>query len=106
MGKYRKKPVVIEAEQFFENSLKGWPTGVYKDSKSSTGFAIDINILEGRYEVSEGDWIIRDVCGELYPCKPDIFEQTYEEVKGKETYSHGEYCMCIDCLSKVKGGPK
>jgi hypothetical protein len=74
--KYRKKPVVIEAQQFFEYCAEGWPLGVYKDSDSPTGFAIDT--LEGSHQVTEGDYIITGVKGERYPCKPDIFEMTYE----------------------------
>lgn len=76
--KFRKKPVVVEAEQFWENSVDGWPLGVYKNSSSPTGFAIDT--LEGSYHVTEGDWIITGVKGEKYPCKPDIFFATYEGV--------------------------
>jgi hypothetical protein len=74
--KYRKKPVVIEAQQFWANSHDGWPQGVYKDGD---GWAIDT--LEGPYVVSEGDYIITGVKGERYPCKPDIFELTYEKVE-------------------------
>jgi hypothetical protein len=77
MGMYRKKPVVIEATQFWINSLDGWPQGVYKDATSSTGFRIDT--LEGTHEVTEGDFIITGVKGERYPCKPDIFALTYED---------------------------
>jgi len=76
MAKYRKKPVVIEAMQFFENTPEGWPLGVYKDSDSPTGFMI--STLEGSHQVTEGDWIITGVKGEKYPCKPDIFAATYE----------------------------
>ena len=50
--KFRKKPVVIEAMQFFENTYDGWPLGVYKDSTSSTGFRIDT--LEGSHEEGVG----------------------------------------------------
>jgi hypothetical protein len=79
MALYRKKPVVIEAVRFFINCESGWPLGVYKDGESSTGYAIDT--LEGRaLEVTEGDWIITGVKGERYPCKPDIFDRTYEAV--------------------------
>jgi hypothetical protein len=74
--KFKKKPVVIDAEQFWEHSVNGWPLGVYKDSDSPTGFAIDT--LEGSYHVTESDWIITGVKGEKYPCRADIFEQTYE----------------------------
>ena len=86
--KYRKKPEVIEAEQFFWGA-KPWPIGVYKrqwDSPSRIpgetfpleGYFIDT--LEGPLHVSEGDWIITGVKGEQYPCKPGIFEATYEPV--------------------------
>lgn len=77
--KYRKKPVVIEAMQFIEHSLDGWPLGVYKDSEMESGFGIDT--LEGSYVVTPGDWIITGVKGERYPCKPDIFALTYERVE-------------------------
>ena len=77
--KFRKKPVVIEATQFWINSLDGWPQGVHKDSTSPTGYRIDT--LEGSHEVTEGDWIITGVKGEHYPCKSDIFEMTYERVE-------------------------
>ena len=73
--KFRKKPVVIEAEQF--NIIdKMWPNGVYKDPEGAT----HIDTLEGPLHVSDGDWIITGVKGERYPCKPDIFEATYERV--------------------------
>ena len=74
--KFRKKPVVIEASQFHESSPDGWPLGVYKDSDMLTGYAIDT--LEGPLQVTPGDWIITGIKGERYPCKPDIFEATYD----------------------------
>lgn len=74
--KFRKKPVVIEAMQFFINTPDGWPLGVYKDGD---GHAIDT--LEGPLHVSEGDWIITGIKGERYPCKPDVFALTYEPVE-------------------------
>ena len=60
MAKYRKKPVVIEAYQ--------------------TDRELDIQTLEGTMHADVGDYIITGVKGETYPCKPDIFEQTYELV--------------------------
>ena len=79
--KFRKKPVIIDAEQFIPPGSKmGFaPDGVYIDIKSKTGFSI--NTLEGKHEVTSGDWIITGVKGEKYPCKPDIFEMTYEKVE-------------------------
>ncbi len=78
--KYRKKPVVIEAEQWKEpqgNHPLGEPDrlGVYAE-----GNTFYINTLEGRHIVTPNDWIITGVKGETYPCKPDIFEKTYEKV--------------------------
>ena len=74
MPKFRKKPIVIEAEQYFYDQSP-WPKGVI-----ARGLGAFINTLEGPLNVSEGDWIIKGVQGEFYPCKPDIFEATYEEI--------------------------
>ena len=76
--KFRKKPVVIDADQFNSND-QPWPKGVYESTESPTGFAI--GTLEGRHEVTPGDWIITGIQGEKYSCKPDIFEATYEAVE-------------------------
>ncbi len=76
----RKKPVVVEAEQFLVVQ-QPWPEGVMEDSKSPTGYSIGTleNTASG-HEVTPGDWIITGVRGERYPCKPEIFEETYERV--------------------------
>ena len=74
--KFRKKPIVIEAEQwFYGKKLFG-----VVDNDSMTANVPYIETLEGKLWVSEGDWIIKGINGELYPCKPDIFEKTYEKV--------------------------
>lgn len=76
MAKYRKKPVTIEAVQFFRI---GDHPAVEADPRSPTGFAIrTLENTEVKYEVTPGDWIITGVKGEHYACKPDIFEATYE----------------------------
>ena len=80
MNKYRKKPVVIEAVQYryAENSTECeefCPLIKY----SETGGMI-IPTLEGDHLVSPSDYIIKGVQGEFYPCKPDIFAETYEAV--------------------------
>ena len=89
--KYRKKPVEIEAVQFISidhgfNERPDWLNkAIYKDEKVKffgTPNKLDIETLEGTMQASPGDFIIRGVNGEFYPCKPDIFEKTYEEVKG------------------------
>lgn len=74
--KFRKRPVVIEAEQFFPDRVP-WPEGV---ERSVTPDEYVIRTLEGPMRVSTGDWVITGVKGERYPCKPDIFAATYEAV--------------------------
>lgn len=77
--KYRKKPVVIEAVQFLRS---GDHPKVLISSDSPTGFAIyTLENTKIKHEVTLGDWIITGVQGEHYPCKPDIFEATYEKVE-------------------------
>lgn len=88
--KFRKKPVVIDAIQFTRESAPDCVAFMTTDASSVTGFDIHydddgrstfvITTLEGTMHVSLGDWIIRGVKGELYPCKPDIFDATYEKV--------------------------
>ena len=97
MAKYRKLPVVIEAVQVtWENwselcefiKLPWGPNGVHgtyhKDGaqcdNSTDKNALVIPTLEGNMLALKGDYIIKGVNGEYYPCKPDIFEKTYEEV--------------------------
>ena len=81
MAKYRKKPVVIEAVQWFGNYavikdyMKQEPVTEYQNE------VLVIETLEGTMRADFGDYIIKGVNGEFYPCKPDIFEQTYELVE-------------------------
>lgn len=99
MGKYRKKPVEIEAVQLLWST---WPEMVefvgadnparesteYSDTGGEVGsggaggdwIELTIPTLEGDHLARHGDWIIRGVSGELYPCRPDIFRATYEPV--------------------------
>ena len=98
--KFRKKPVVVEAFQMTEERRKDntdWPEWLNQAWNKEQGevgavFPADfpfsngedelkVHTLEGEMRVSFGDWIIRGVAGELYPRKPEIFEQTYEAVK-------------------------
>lgn len=90
MGQYRKKPVVIEAMQFKTNNEVGSPNmdaivnwvnqGQTNSGAWHNGTDIYIKTLEGEMKAEVGDFIIQGVKGEFYPCKPDIFEQTYEPV--------------------------
>lgn len=90
--RFRKKPVVIEAVQFGGSSedvvdIKNWMTsGVYDKCLVPTQdlTTLSIHTLEGTMRAEKGDWIIRGVKGEFYPCKPDIFEATYEPVAESE----------------------
>ena len=105
MAKYRKKPIVIDAYQWSEegpltnmadsrHNSADWPEwlrGAQNQAADTPGAffrhhdaddgteALLIKTLEGAHHVSDGDFIIRGIKGELYPCKPDIFAATYEE---------------------------
>lgn len=115
MAKYRKKPVVIEATQWFKNGdhprdnameMFDYPDGCQRPHVIREGAIVRyyrnpddsgarfcehcgqimfghgwIDTLEGGHVVCPGDWIITGVAGEHYPCKPDIFEATYEPAK-------------------------
>jgi len=92
--KFRKKPVVIEAVQITDE----WFDGDHPNSLHLIGTperplviyplmrVVKIGTLEGRMTANVGDWIITGVKGERYPCKPDIFEMTYERVEETEQY--------------------
>lgn len=86
--KFRKKPVIIEAFQWHGEHCREnagiFPEWMVEAAKSEVvkylplAEAVEITTLEGTMRAELGDWIIRGVKGELYPCKPDIFEATYE----------------------------
>ena len=89
MGKYRKKPIIIEAFQWNGCVKPGkcveipeWAIRALDNHKIRIypEFVI-VNTLEGTMKALVGDWIIKGIQGELYPCKPDIFKQTYEPVE-------------------------
>jgi hypothetical protein len=93
---FRKKPIVIEAVQLTEGIMEqlmhgghsqeipGWLVKAFFRAPELPGSVqhavrvLTINTLEGRMHAAPGDWIIRGVQGELYPCKADIFAATYE----------------------------
>jgi len=100
--KFRKKPVIVEAHKWYQNG--DHPEDKYELGKEGKlvryyrtpdndgreeckycGYYIHshgwIDTLEGGHIVCPGDWIIKGIQGEYYPCKPDIFEQTYEKVE-------------------------
>lgn len=93
--RYRKKPVEIEAiqwsglndkiiEEFIGDALEGYGHNLvayYPASNNYLGKLLYIRTLEGIMTASVNDYIIRGVDGEFYPCKPDIFEKTYEKVE-------------------------
>tara|TARA_Y100000310_G_C20255715_1_gene611241 strand:+ start:303 stop:587 length:285 start_codon:yes stop_codon:yes gene_type:complete len=89
MSRYRKKPVVIEAVQFDGGNL----AQIFEelgDLKHGRGLRYDgddllVHTLEGDMRATPGDFIIKGVQDEVYPCKPDIFEATYEPVADTAT---------------------
>lgn len=81
MPKYKKKPLVIEAIKFTGDNwleIDEFIEGMH-ETYPSQGFVI-IQTLEGNMRADIGDYIIKGVNGEFYPCKPDIFEKTYEMI--------------------------
>jgi len=99
---YRKKPVVIEAFQMTEArrmdnaDWPAWLNQACNKERDAEGAlqrvhmnvalpdALEIVTLEGKHRVSWGDWVIKGVKGEIYPCKPDIFAATYEPAESGE----------------------
>jgi len=80
--KFRKKPIVIEAEQFFDDK-KPYPEGVCVKICHNNDFGTNsphIHTLEGIMIIGNSDWVITGIKGEKYPCKSDIFDATYEKV--------------------------
>jgi hypothetical protein len=83
-ARFRKRPVVVEAMRFTaENGRQVWEWADSKPMYDGEGRVIGLRIytLEGDMKANFGDWIIKGVQGEFYPCKPDIFEATYEAVE-------------------------
>lgn len=78
MPRYRKKPVVVDAVQWFPGvEIPGGRELTFQSGPQL--IILELNTLEGRMFAQPGDWIITGVKGERYACKPDIFRETYEE---------------------------
>jgi DNA-directed RNA polymerase subunit RPC12/RpoP len=95
MAKYRKKPVVVEAVQWTGKNFEELAEliGSLEEGRPERRAVYDeldmtlkIKTLEGVMAANPGDYIIQGVQGELYPCKPDIFEATYEPLESAKTY--------------------
>lgn len=88
IGCYRKKPVTIEAMRLQPGSdnYKDACDWIHSATRGEVPVhwdaigAVYIDTLEGQMRADPGDWIIRGVAGEFYPCKPDIFDATYDEI--------------------------
>lgn len=91
VAKYRKKPVVIEAFQWTSDKnqieypewiVKAIEKGiVWFNNEGTKDVNMEIKTLEGNHIANRGDYIIKGIAGEIYPCKPDIFKATYEKVE-------------------------
>jgi hypothetical protein len=91
MGKFRKKPLIVEAKQWDGNAgemerwlgeVKASPDDVLIDEAVEGEEAVVVFTLEGEMRAPKGWWIIRGVKGEFYPCDPKVFEASYESVEG------------------------
>ncbi|MCU6709342.1 hypothetical protein M6D81_11550 [Paenibacillus sp. J5C_2022] len=83
MAKYRKKPVVIEAFRFMiDEHMPDWFNHKRNSNEIVTydNGSCDIRTLEGTVRADFGDYVIKGIQGECYPCKPEIFDATYEKV--------------------------
>ena len=89
MTKYRKKPIIIEAIRWSGSNVKEINIFTNKPPQrilswdDSLNESVIISTLEGDMRAKKGDYIIKGINGEFYPCKPDIFKKTYERVEGK-----------------------
>ena len=96
MKRYVKKPIVIEAVQYNGNNVQEILNFCGETAVVGTLNEITIKTLEGPLHVSDGDFIIKGVEGEFYPCKPDIFEKTYDVVEdGVRLQTFGEKAVGI-----------
>jgi hypothetical protein len=112
--RFRKKPVVIEAVQVTGENRREVAVWIRENGGNSDGMCGDsecqecmvrIFTLEGTMTASDGDWIIKGVNGEFYPCKPDIFEATYEPAGATiEVSASGPYVQPNPAANY--GGPK
>lgn len=128
--KYRKRPVVIDAVQWLGNNYDEVCQLCTGRQVEADGDGLVIHTLEGDMNANLNDWIIRGVKGEAYPCKPDIFDTTYESallaesVEGEQEYrctdklcgfigkqgphSHGHYggCTCYHDMIPARRAPE
>ena len=85
MAKYRKRPVVIEAVQWTGRNLREIFAFCGQENiapiERRPDYDLKIKTLEGVLKADRGDYIIKGVQGEIYPCKPDIFKSTYEQIE-------------------------
>lgn len=114
MSKYQKRPVTVEARQWdgteaSADEIADWVNAsdepalilIVDRRAEETTISMSILTLEGRMEVSPGDWVIQGVEGEFYPCKPGIFEKTYIEapypeiLEGEEARTHPRETSCF-----------
>jgi len=80
VNKFRKKPVVIEAMQWFDDVDSTSALFEFCNAIKSTETGIKIKTPEGELNISKGDFVIKGTKGEFYPCKPNVFEEVYEKV--------------------------
>ena len=104
MAKYRKKPVIIEAVQFdgTDESVEWLYPQLQEGIIGRAHNKLYIKTLEGNMEANIGDYIIKGVIGEFYPCKPDIFEMTYEPAD-REVFETVK--AVVDVINKAQRRP-
>lgn len=104
--KYRKKPVIVEAVHYAGETVV-MPKWIQQAFKNGTLFYDEddlyVETLEGMHHVSVGDYIIQGVEGELYPCKPDIFNKTYDKVveQGETYFEYLKNCTMDEMVQAI-----
>lgn len=102
--KYRKKPVVIDAVKWNGNKVSETPNWIVEALDKGViiryGNEVHIRTLEGVMKASPDDYIIKGVNGEIYPCKPDIFEKTYEIATVEENCDDMDFSDAIEVLKQ------
>jgi hypothetical protein len=91
MPKFVKKPIEIEARFYGTNDgreLAKWCGGEWHDPYNDADYIV-IQTLEGKMAATPGDWIIKGIKGEFYPCRPDIFEATYTPIEPEALFPCG-----------------
>jgi len=101
--KFRRKPAVIEAVQWNGENIKEILEFADSSFIDKDSYTLKIKTLEGTWTAERGDWIMKDINDEFYPCKPDIFDETYETLGYASGTSDFTELMKMGILGNAEG---